>query len=226
MTRDLNRQEALLAAFFSVTVLALLNHFYTALLYRLHPAWFWASDVLQFVALPAVGCLILRQAGIGLVDCGLGRDRYRADSGSWGFVVFMALALMAVTWPVFRITHHYLWQYTEPFSIQQVLPTSPGPKLLVALYMSATAALVEEVAYRALPWLYLSAVLPQRWRRSAYVVGTTLVFALVHSEQGPGGVIAAGWFGFVAAWMYSRQRMLWPLVAGHFLIDLLVFGPW
>ena len=226
MNGRLTRQEALLTAFFSVTVLALLNHFYAALLFRVHPLWFWASDAVQFVALPAAGWMILRQAGIGLVECGLAHDRYRVDRGSWGFVVFMTLVLMGATWPVFRIAQLSLGQYAEPFSIQQVLPTSPGLKLLVALYMSATAALVEEVAYRALPWLYLSAVLPQQWRRSAYVAGTTIVFALIHSEQGPAGVIGAGWFGFVAAWMYSKHRTLWPLVAGHFMIDLLVFGPW
>jgi hypothetical protein len=224
--RTLTKQQAILAALFPVVALSLLNHFYEAALYRLHPLWFWASDVVQYVIAPAVGFMVLRRAGIGLADCGLGWQRKGAGRNSIGFVIFVALLLLAVTWPVFRIANAFLWQYAESFSVHGAMPTSRNGKWLVALYMSATAAVVEETAYRALPWLYVSAVVPGRWRRVTYVLVTSTVFAISHSEQGPGGVIAAGWFGLIAALMYSGMPLLWPLMLGHFTVDLLLFGPW
>jgi membrane protease YdiL (CAAX protease family) len=101
-----------------------------------------------------------------------------------------------------------------------------APHLLVAVYMSATAAVVEEVAYRALPWLYFREAMAPRWRRTVYVVVTSVVFAAVHSEQGPAGVLATFWFGVVAARMYTKFGSLWTVILGHFLFDMVVFGPW
>lgn len=222
----LTRQEALLAAFSTVVGLALANYFYKAPLYRLHPIWFWTVDAVEFIAAPALAVLVLRRAGVTLADCGLAHERHRAAGNDWGFVLFVAFILATATWPVFRVAGLIFWRYAGDFSMQHALPAGAALKLVVAVYLSATAALVEEVAYRALPWLYFRDAVPPRWRHLGYVLGTSVVFAVAHSEQGPGGVIGAFWFGMVAALIYGRTRNLWPLVVGHFAVDMLVFGPW
>ncbi|MGZ8218369.1 CPBP family intramembrane glutamic endopeptidase [Methylomagnum sp.] len=51
------------------------------------------------------------------------------------------------------------------------------------------------------------------------------LFAACHSEQGLHGVIAAWVYGLVAALLYVRLRSLWPLVFGHFVIDMIEFWP-
>jgi membrane protease YdiL (CAAX protease family) len=119
------------------------------------------------------------------------------------------------------------WQYADAQATYDAIPKGMFvPHLLVATYMSASAAVVEEIAYRALPWLYFREAMAPRWRRTAYVWVTSAVFAACHSEQGPGGVIAAFWFGVVAARLYTRFGSLWPVILGHFVFDMIVFGPW
>src|SRR6185436_12249447 len=116
---------------------------------------------------------------------------------SWGGLVFTAALLVLMTWPVMRVTSAYGWQYAD--ELPQVLPAAWGPRLLVAMYMAASAALVEEVVFRALPWLYVREVVAPRWRTTVYLVASTALFAMIHAEQGPAGIIAAAWFGAVAA---------------------------
>jgi len=217
----LTRRQALLAAMFPVVALSALNHFYKLPLYRLHPAWYRLGDAMQFVAAPllAAWCL-LRPAGIGLQDVGLGRDR------AAGATLFTALLLVAGTWPVHVVANLYLSPYVdlEVALVQSAAAGHGAGRWLVLLYMAATAALVEEVFFRALPWLYVQD-LALGYRRAVYVAATSLAFALVHSEQGPGGILAAGWFGFIAASLYGKSRKLWPLVLGHFLFDLVALAP-
>jgi membrane protease YdiL (CAAX protease family) len=224
-TAFLSRREAVLLALFPFVAVSLLNHHYAAYLHGVAPAYFWYADVAHFLLLPVLAwVLVLRPAGIGAADCGLSLSD-KALQRTKAPTLLVALLVAAVTWPAFSIASASFWQYADPFSIGRVLPAQALAKLGVAIYMSATAAFVEEVAYRALPWLWFSCAVSHRWRSVAYVATTSLIFAAVHSEQGPGGVLASFWFGLVAALVYVRLRKLWPLVLAHFATDLFIFGP-
>ena len=224
MPTTLARREALLAAMFPFAALALLNGFYKLPLHRVGPAWYWLADALQFVLVPmACAWWVLRPAGIDARALGLRVDRH-GKGQDWGALLFVAAVVLALTWPVVRMAHVHGWQYAD--ELPAVLPMAWGPRLLVAGYMSVTAALVEEVVFRALPWLYLREVVAARWRAPVYLVGSTLLFAMIHAEQGPAGLVSSGWFGLVAAAYYLRMRSLWPPVLAHFALDMLIFGPW
>jgi hypothetical protein len=226
--RVLTRPEAVLAALFPFVALSLLNHFYKAWVFDLGPAWFWLADAVQYLVAPAAGWyFFLRPAGVKPSDYGLKYGRNSHDRhGGIAFTLFIALLLVAAYWPIHTVANALLAKFSGNF--QDVNPKSGTyfASLIVALYMSATAALVEEGVWRGLSWLYLSAVLPLRWRRFWYVLITATVFAIAHSEQGPGGVMAAFWFGVLAAGLYLKLKTLWPVVLGHFITDLLIFGPW
>ncbi len=228
MRFQLDRQQAVLVAIFPVLAMALLNHFYTAWLFTVNANLFWVADGVHFVLAPLlVWFLVLRPAGIGAAQCGLSRPiDARAGGMELGTMVFLALALVAWTWPVGRVLGLVFWEHCCTFQYQQTIPRTPAAAWLVCVYMAATAALGEELIYRALPWLYAQAVVPERWRRTVYVLATSTVFALAHSEQGIGGILSTFWFGVVAARMYSRYRSLWPLVLGHFLYNMIVYAPW
>ena len=224
MATTIARRQALLTAIFPVAALSLLNGFYKLPLHRIGPAWYWLADAFQFVLVPILcAWFVLRPAGIDGRALGLQRERY-ALHASWGAALFAAFAVVLVTWPVCRIASGYGWQYAD--ELPQVLPAAWAPRLLVAFYMAVTAALVEEVAFRALPWLYVREVLAPRWRKPVYLVGSTFLFAMIHAEQGPAGVLAAGWFGWLAAVIYLRYGTLWPALLAHFTLDFLIFGPW
>ncbi len=227
MRFQLDRRQAVLVAIFPFVALSLLNHFYTARLFNEAVAAFWLVDTVHFVAVPSLGWyLVLRPASIGAADCGLGLANGHHRALASGPTIFLALVLLAWTWPVSRVLGLLFWGQCCTFQIQQAIPGAPVGAWLVSIYLAATAALAEELVYRALPWLYAEAVVSSRWRRTAYVLVTSVVFALAHSEQGPGGILATFWYGIVSARMYSCYRSLWPLVLGHFLFNLIVFAPW
>jgi membrane protease YdiL (CAAX protease family) len=56
------------------------------------------------------------------------------------------------------------------------------------------------------------------------VVATSIVFALVHWENGGPGLLAAGAYGFGAALLYLKLRNLWPLVVAHVVTDVISFA--
>ncbi|HYW57577.1 MAG TPA: CPBP family intramembrane glutamic endopeptidase [Polaromonas sp.] len=217
-----------MAASFPFMALSLANHFYKPWLFQLAPTWFWVADFAQFFVAPMVGWyFFLRPTGVRMQDCGLplgSKESARRDG--IGFTLFVAALLVAAYWPMHVVTKVWFSQFNSNFQDVQGMPASYFPKLLVAFYMSATAALVEEVIWRGLGWMYLSAVLPLRHRRVGYVLITAIVFSIAHSEQGVGGVISAFWFGLLAAGIYVKLRTLWPIVLGHFIADMLIFGPW
>jgi hypothetical protein len=56
------------------------------------------------------------------------------------------------------------------------------------------------------------------------LVGSAVIFGLIHSFQGPIGMIRTGAIGLVFGLCYlAVGRNLWPLVIAHALIDTLDF---
>ena len=229
MRRRPDRREAMLATILCVAALSLLNAYYLPFVWRWSPAWFWVADACHFVLVPlACWFWLLRPAGITCADAGLAwqRDPHAIGAIGTGAMVLMGGLLVGLTWPVFVVSSWTAWKTADFSFLRAAMPSGFAARAPVAIYLSASAALVEEVVFRALPWLYLQQALARRWRLPVYLLATTVLFAWCHSEQGVGGVVAAGWFGLVAAALYVRLRSLWPLVAGHFAVDLLAFGPW
>lgn len=222
----LDKPQAALVASFPLVAFGVLNHLYKAPLYALHSGWFWAADVLNFVVAPTlVWWLVLRPAHVGLADCGLvRRDRYGPGGDAWAGVLFLALLMVAWTWPAFLLAQPSIQAHSDAFSYHAAIPQSGPGRWLVPLYFSLSAALVEEVFYRALPWLYLEGRVSPRHRQRVYVWLTSIVFSVAHSEQGLGGMVATFWFGWVAARMYCRHHNLWPLLAAHFFTDMVAYG--
>ena len=70
---------------------------------------------------------------------------------------------------------------------------------------------------------WVERVVPPPRAATVFVVTSTALFALVHWENGAAELAAAAVYGLIAAWLYLRMGSLWPLVAAHFLIDLVAF---
>jgi membrane protease YdiL (CAAX protease family) len=213
------RQAAMLAVF-PFVALSLANHLYKPALYGAGMGWYWLADGLHFVLVPLAGYFVLlRPAGIGAADLGLGRARIDE-------ALLAGFLLLCATWPVGKVMETLTWEYADAFMPQGFRGGSYTAKVAIVAYMSVTAALFEEVAFRALPWLCIRHRAGRAWLVPAYICGTSLVFAFCHTEQGFGGVIATFWFGVAAAFVYLRARSLWHGIAGHFMYDMIAFGPW
>lgn len=204
--------------------LGLLNGYYLKSLHDFDPAAFWAADLGQYVFVPLLLAVILvKYVRIQAVELGFrSKPQWRSSSDHAVEILFICLMCWASYSPVKAVVSMYLPAHGNEFGHWSAIPQSFVLKLLVVGYYAASAALIEEVAYRALPWLYLSQFNNMRWKFSIYIVTTSLIFAAAHWEQGLQGVIAAFTFGFTTALLYSQFKNLWPLVIAHFATNCVV----
>jgi Type II CAAX prenyl endopeptidase Rce1-like len=221
----LDKRTLFLLASFPSFALEMLNQFWLEPAYELGVGWFYLVDLLQWVATPLlVWFLLLRPSGVMLKDFGLDFSPYRGklleSSGRFAFVTFL---LWIADFPVRHIAYRYLWQYAGTFGYGNAIPASLPWHGLVVVYFAITAGFIEEIVFRGLPWAYLSRTIRGPGLNFWYITLTSLLFAAVHSEQGPHGVIAAFSYGIMTALLYTKLKNLWPLVVGHFVCDLIAF---
>lgn len=209
------RATALLAAMAPVVALEFANGFYGPALLRVAPTAFWLADALCFVMLPllAVG-LLWRFAGLRPADYG-----FRRDAGI-PRIVAATVAAYALFWLASDPLRHMLirWLGAGPplFSYGALVRDAPVPHAFVVAYLALSAALTEELVFRGLAVRLAEELRAPRW---AYVIASSLLFAVVHWEQGMPGVGSAFVVGVAAALIYLRVGSLWPLVLAHAAVD-------
>ena len=98
---------------------------------------------------------------------------------------------------------------------------------LLVMYLAASwvlAAFCEEVAFRGYLLTRLTDVLGSgRLQRVVAVLGSSVLFGLLHTEQGVVGVVAAAVAGVVFSVLRYRFRTLWAPVLAHGFDDTLGF---
>lgn len=221
----LDRRSILLLAVFPSLAIELLNQFYLEAVYKQGQLWFYVADACQWIVVPLlVWRFILRPAHIKPKDYGLRWPVFDARPiEAIGLFLFVTVILWLVESPVRHIAYRFLWKYAGTFGYETAIPKSFPWNVLVIFYYSITAAFVEEVVFRGLPWAYFSIAVPQSRRNLWYISTTSLLFAAAHSEQGPHGMIAALSFGIFSAMLYAHLKDLWPLIFGHFACDAVSF---
>ncbi len=203
----------------------LLNGLYIEPLYEASRLAYWAADALQYLALPVVvAILLIKQGRLRPKDWGFNPWRNRRGPLDYAALcLFVCFMYWLAYFPVRAAAYGFLSTYAPAFGNWTAVPQAFWPHLLVVAYYSVSAALVEEVAYRGLPWLYLSRFTFKRGKTALYVLSTSILFAAAHSEQGPHGVIAALSLGIIAAALYSEFQDLWPFAIAHIATDLVSF---
>lgn len=217
----------LLIAFLPSFAAGMLNQLYLEPAFRVSPALFFLVDAVQWIVIPLlVWFLVLRPAQIRLRDVGLRLPVLGARPFE-SLVLFLLIAflLWASYAAVEAIAYRFFSREAGLFGYGAAVPKTFPLNVLAVIYLSITAAVVEEAVFRGLTWNYFSKVVPARWLTLSYVIGSSILFAATHSEQGPHGMIAAMVYGMVAAALYVRLRDLWPLVFGHFVADIVSFWP-
>lgn len=133
----------------------------------------------------------------------------------WGAgigVVIVLIVNLLTTWSINRFGRHIY----SPLVIRNILPRRPREWGLVALaFMPAVA--MEELLFRTL-WLGgFSEIVPI----PPLIIGTSLLFGLMHQPQGSLGMIIAGSINalFSILFIWSGELLL-PLTA-HYVVNLL-----
>ncbi len=180
-----DRRSRILLAIFPSVALGLLNDFWLAPLYQRSTGWFYLADVTQWVLVPLlVWFFVLRKSHINLKECGLDFTPLRARRFESLGLCLLVIFLLWTTYTAVRgIANRFLWPYAGSFGYGLAASSSPGWHALAVTYFSATAALVEEVVFRGLPWMYL-ALNSKSHRNFLYVTVPSLIFGLVGIIRG------------------------------------------
>lgn len=217
----ISRVSLVIAPFF---LFGMINGIYNSALANLSPWLFWLIDVLGWIALPSVILFyIYRYYGIGLHDYGLAKltsSFQRREIIIWSFLSTFILSIyyFAFGWLAWR----FIETPANLFSYAGMVPEGNG-RYVAVVYLAITAAVFEEIFFRGLIWrlVYSSAI---KYNKSiVYVVISSVLFGLVHWENGLAEVLSAMVFGVVACVLYLRLRNLLPLMVAHFFIDMVNF---
>jgi len=205
--------------------LFLVGTFFRRDLYAHSAALYWAFDIIKFVVLPVAALAILvRVYGIRPRDYGV---RGVAKNETWGQFIGLIVFLVLILDLVYYATWYSAWLVLRPELVapfyKQINPTGLL-RLPTALYLAVTAGFVEEVFFRGLPLLYLERKFGTALPRKSYVLGTAVIFGVVHWGNGLLEVVATFAFGLLAATLYLRLRDLWPLIGAHIVIDMVAFA--
>ena len=182
------------------------------------PQLFWTYDLTKWLLLPAATLFAMRVwCGVRPADFGL-----QGPAPRWSPAQLSALcvlfAVLALSYFAFQWLAAHFVSNNPRFDLETVLPDGSA-RLPAVLYLCASAAVVEELFYRG---VLLEAMAPPGAGLApmvGYVVVSSALFGQSHFEGGAVEVWATGLFGVVAALFALRTRNLWPLIAGHFVID-------
>lgn len=142
----------------------------------------------------------------------LGVRRVRASTFGWGFLCFLASAILSVL-TIFAFAHFGI---TQDKATLVALASKPVP---VILLIAAMAAIAEEIIFRSVLITQLEAATGMTWLAAMVSLA---VFALAHAAGwGPWQIIFAAVPGLVLTLFFLWKRDLWICMIAHFLTDAL-----
>ena len=163
--------------------------------------------------------------GAGWADVGLARPVSWFRTVLMGLAVALAVlgAVVLVINPVINALPNFEPRDMSAFSIL----TGNLPNLIINLVaMWFTTAFLEELLWRGYLINRLIDLVGKRTKLTwvIAVTGSAVVFGLVHSYQGPVGILKVGAVGLVLGLSYlAVGRNRWPLIIAHALFDSLDF---
>lgn len=143
-----------------------------------------------------------------------------------GECIFFTVTLLIAIFPTYFISWKVAaWQFPPQgpgVNYGAMAPNEGIGRLLVALYLAATAGVFEEIFYRGM-FLRACAFLG-RYSSSVYVIASSMAFALLHWAVGTAAVISAFVVGLLFGVVFLNLKDLRPLIAAHIAFDFYFFG--
>lgn len=216
----ISRTEAILVAIGALITLLIGDGFFKHSLPSYSLALFWAFDFLEFVLLPSAALFLLyRNFQVKPSQYGL---KGVAENESWGHFVGLLVFLALILDLIYYVTLTISWGIFQPETSSPFYSSLVPKGVLhfpVALYFALTAGVTEEVFFRGLPLLFLRERFSASFPKSGYVLGSAVLFAAGHWENGPHEVVGTFFYGVLSGILYLRLRDLWPFICAHALVD-------
>ncbi|MFC1558112.1 CPBP family intramembrane glutamic endopeptidase [candidate division KSB1 bacterium] len=201
-----------------------LNGFYNQILAG-SPVLYWVFDIAAWIVIPAVVFVFLaRYSDISLKELGLELP-FRSGKETLRFV-FLCVLVFFILYYGYYLTESFAKAeigtnyFVVDFSYKSLIPEGGILGILVLIYFSATAGIVEEIYYRGIfRLLFGDSVL----QKVLYVLISSVIFSSVHWEGGIHNLIPAFIFGLIASIYFVFNRNLYPLILGHTVTNLILF---
>lgn len=222
MHLDRQQQIAFSWALLPMHAIWLVNGFYLSALARISAPLFWLADVAHWILLPIVALVFLyKRTSPGPNQYGFANSDLRWTASTLGTAAVFITGGLVFAW-----TRYLSWQlFGHPTSIFSFPTMFPEGLLgtITWVYCLVTPGIVESIFVIGLPWiLYRKATVTPS--RLAFALLVSLVFGAGHWGQGPHTAVGAFCFNLVACFWYFRLGTLWPVAAGHTLLDLAAFS--
>jgi len=216
------KQNVLLVFALAPVVLNLLiNGFYVAALARSSLPIFWLADFIQWIVLPITLLILLyKKASILPKHYGLDTSALRWQSPILGTLGVFISCYLSFSW-VSYLSWQWLGQPSELFRLTSVFPSGLWGTI-TWIYSAVTAGIIESIFFISLPWLLYHNV-RNTPSKMAFTILVSLVFAAAHWEQGTPAITASFAFNLIACFWFFQLGTLWPVAAGHILVDLVAF---
>ncbi len=217
----MSKNMAVLITAVPVYLFGILNGIY---LNHLPPNLILLIDLIFMVIVPCSSFFILsRKFGFSLRDLGIAFDnnfRNLIENSILCIIVWLV-----ADWLLTSLSWALLWRFdwalnTQVFSYLQILPTQPLLRALVYIYLVVSAAVIEEIYYRGLLryfWVVRYGKSQGQW---SYTIISAALFGLAHWEGGLAKIVTLFFLGMIAARLLIWTKSLIPLIAAHFVTDL------
>ena len=171
----------------------------------------YVSSAVVILGIGGIG-LLVGWSEFGLGSMGLEPAPWMSVARWTGVLTFSALALL---WAFFLFRKAA--GISESPLLVQLLPKTRGEKV-VFVFLSFSAGVGEELAYRGFLVPALSLVLGWSWGAALL---SSAVFGLLHAYQGWLGVIRTTALGLVLAGSFILTGVLWPAIITHAILDVI-----
>lgn len=186
------------------------------------PLLYWAFEIFSWIIVPLVAWRVAkRDLHITLHDIGIRSKIFQRKSITL-IVLFSAIIAPAI-FLVYNRSYHFfkdIFDYQPLFEYEVMIPQSGILNIIVLLYFSLSAGIVEEF-YRGLVYrLSKYYAYPQTF----FLFFSPLIFALPHWENGLVNLSATYVVGLFFALIFLVSKNLIPLIIGHIYTDMLWFS--
>ena len=218
-------KNKVIISLFLVILPSELNGFYNQVLAG-SPVLYWVCDIAAWIVIPAlVFVFLIRYSDINLNKLGLNLPCKSGKDALW--FVFLCVLVFLVLYYGYTLTKSFaesvigINYFAVDFSYESLIPEGGFLGILVLVYFSATAGIVEEIYYRGIFRLLFGESVLQK---ILYVMISSVIFSSVQWELGIYNLLPSFVFGLIASIYFVFQRNLYPLILGHTVTNIILFS--
>ena len=187
------------------------------------PILYWGFELFSWVVLPTfIFGIAIKYGGLDFNSLGLNGKIF--GKRNLPLLIIVCIILCPLDYWLYHEIYNYfraVFPSTPVFSYQSVIPSVGLWSIVIPIYFSLSAGIVEELYFRGF-MLKTSSLFA--YPMLSYLILSPLLFSLAHWEGGVANMLATYIFGVLAALAFLWLKNLWPLIIAHVYTDFMWFS--